>query len=88
MILVISLLSNKTNIKKDVRSLNYFLNNKQLRGRLNERNVSILAHGKKPVTKRLYNNLRTSLLKLFETEKPGFMDKANKVQFQWIEHLI
>ena len=62
----------------------YFLENKQLRGRLGERNGSILAHGLNPVSKSLYKKLLSSVSSLFQLEQPDFTDKAKAVQFPWI----
>ena len=62
----------------------HFLENDQLRSCLGERNESILAHGIRPITKRLYNNLRSSVLELFKMERPDFQQQAKEVQFPWL----
>ena len=61
----------------------YFLEDKQLRGRLGERNTSILAHGLNPVSKSLYSKLLSSVLSLFQLEQPDFADRSLAVQFPW-----
>ena len=62
----------------------HFLEDKQLRGRVRERNESILGHGSKPVSKGLYGKLRSSLVNLFQLEIPDFEEKAKEVQFPWL----
>ena len=63
----------------------HFLEGKQLRGRLGERNASILAHGLNPVSKNLYSKLYSSVLSLIQLQLPDFADKAKTVQFPWIK---
>jgi len=65
-----------------------FLADKQLRGRLSERNESILAHGLKPISNSLYRKLYQSLLILFESEYPDFTVKAQRVQFPWVKNKV
>ena len=62
----------------------HFLEDKQLRGRLGERNASILAHGLNPVSKNLYSKLYSSVLSLIQSQLPDFADKAKTVQFPWV----
>ncbi|MFH1930157.1 MAG: TIGR02710 family CRISPR-associated CARF protein [Pseudomonadota bacterium] len=62
----------------------HFLEDKQLRGRLGERNGSILAHGLSPVSKSLYKKLLSSVLSLFRLEQPDFADRSREVQFPWL----
>ena len=64
------------------------LADKQLRGRLSERNESILAHGLKPISNSLYRKLYQSLLILFESEYPDFTVKAQRVQFPWVKNKV
>ena len=62
----------------------HFLEDKPLRGRLGERNASILAHGLSPVSKSLYSKLYLSVLSLIQLQVSGFADKAKTVQFPWV----
>ncbi len=51
---------------------------------LNERNITILAHGSKPVTERLYRKLRDKVLGLLKAEIRDFELKAQKLNFPWL----
>lgn len=61
-----------------------FLENASLRGRLGERNQSILAHGQNPVSQSLFNKLTSDLLNLFHSVIPNFEMQAAEVQFPWL----
>jgi CRISPR-associated protein (TIGR02710 family) len=63
---------------------NAFMDNASLRGRLKERNQSILAHGHNPVSQSLFNKLCTDLLNLFHLALPDFEKQAAEVQFPWL----
>lgn len=62
----------------------HFMENVEIKDRLNERNESILAHGTKPIRKKVYNKLHSSLLELFRLQIPDFEEKAKEVQFPWL----
>jgi CRISPR-associated protein (TIGR02710 family) len=61
-----------------------FLNNAPLRGRLGERNQTILAHGLKTVSQSLFNKLLEGVSRLFQVELPDLEEKAAAVQFPWL----
>jgi len=61
-----------------------FMENTTLQGRIKERNLSILAHGLKPVSAALCNRLLADAAQLFELMWPGFMQYADAVQFPWL----
>lgn len=62
----------------------HFVENVHIKDRLRERNESILAHGTKPVSKSVYEKLRSSILELFRLEIPDFEEKAAGIQFPWL----
>jgi len=61
-----------------------FLDNAPLRGRLGERNQTILAHGLKSVSQSLFNKLKEGISSLFQKEIPDFEERAAAVQFPWL----
>lgn len=61
-----------------------FLDNAPLRGRLGERNQTILAHGLKSVSQNLFNKLKEGISALFQREIPDFEERAAAVQFPWL----
>jgi CRISPR-associated protein (TIGR02710 family) len=61
-----------------------FLEDVSLQGRLRERNQSILAHGTKPMSRNVFDQMRQSVLELFRIEFQDFAAKARDTQFPWL----
>lgn len=61
-----------------------FLNDTTLHGLLNRRNVSILAHGLDPVSKRTSEKLMESITNLLKVKFPFFVENAKTLQFPWL----
>ena len=62
----------------------YYLQNDSLRSQIQERNLSILAHGTKPISQKQFNSLSSSILPLFDLGIPDFEDRARGIQFPWL----
>ena len=60
-----------------------FCQNARLQSLLDERNLSILAHGMKPITPRICHHLKEELLPLLKTEITDFQQLTDKLKFPW-----
>lgn len=62
-----------------------FMKNKKMESLLQERNLSILAHGTKPIEKSTCIELNDHIYNLISTVIPGFEELCKKLQFSWLK---
>jgi len=62
----------------------HFMSSDRLQGRLKERNVSILAHGTTPVSKRLFKSLLSDVCSLIQVSISDFSNRSGDCQFPWL----